>query len=145
MFRIVNQPICTESLREQVLDPASGGFVSFEGWVRNHHEGKEVKALEYESYELLANQEGARILKEAVEKFDLKSAVCEHRVGYLEIGGMAVCVMVSAAHREEAFTACSYIIDEVKARVPVWKKEYYLDGPSEWVGCHRCAEKGHRH
>jgi hypothetical protein len=87
----------------------------------------------------LALREGERILAEAQQRFGVARARCAHRVGPLAIGELAVWVGVSAAHRGEAFDACRYIIDEVKHRVPIWKKEYYQDGDSGWVNCERCA------
>lgn len=143
-FSISDQALDPAALREQVLDPAAGGFCSFEGWVRNHHQGQEVDRLEYEAYAPLAEKEGRRILEEATERFDIHHAVCVHRVGAIDIGGLAVVVCVSSAHRDAAFQACRYIIDEVKGRVPVWKKEFFADGTSGWVRCDHCAE-GHEH
>ncbi len=143
MFEMVSETIDVAALRERVLDPAAGGFCSFEGWVRNHHEGRNVKALEYEAYALLAEKEGRRIVDAAIRRFEIRHAVCVHRVGRLEIGEMAVCVCVSAAHRDAAFDACRWIIDEVKGRVPIWKKEFYLDGTSGWVRCDQCVSHTH--
>jgi len=128
---------------ENLQNPAAGAYVSFEGWVRNHNEGKEVKSLEYEAYHALANKEGERILQEAKEKFDILESLCIHRIGHLQIGEVAVWVGVIAKHRDAAFLACRYIIDEVKIRVPIWKKEHYTDGDSGWVRCEHCA--GHVH
>lgn len=145
MFAIVTDPIDPQALRERVLDPAAGGFCSFEGWVRNHHQGRAVLSLEYEAYRSLAEKEGARILAEAKEKFGIRQAVCHHRVGALGIGELAVVVCVSSAHRDAAFDACRYIIDEVKFRVPIWKKEHFADGESGWVRCDHCHDAGHRH
>ena len=82
---------------------------------------------------------------ETAVKFPIENAVCVHRVGELEIGDLAVWVGVSSGHRDEAFRACRYIIDEVKQRVPVWKKEYYASGDSGWVNCEACATPGHSH
>jgi molybdopterin synthase catalytic subunit len=121
------------------LDPAAGGYVSFEGWVRDHNEGKAVTRLEYEAFEALAVKEGERILGEAAKRFPIKHALCIHRVGALALTDMAVWVGASSAHRGEAFDACRYIIDEVKHRVPIWKKEHYRDGDSGWVNCEACA------
>lgn len=143
MFQISSSPLDPSAIREQVLDPASGGFASFEGWVRNHHLGRPVERLEYEAYPLLAEKEGNRIIGEAREKFDIVQAACVHRTGPVEIGGLAVVVSVSAHHRDAAFDACRYIIDEVKGRVPVWKKEHFADGSSGWVRCDHCAEHSH--
>jgi len=145
MFRITDQPIDTASLRDTLTHDGSGGYVSFEGWVRDHHEGRRVTGLEYEAYEALAVSEGAKIVAEAKEKFGAARVACVHRVGSLAIGDMAVWVGASAPHRDEAFAACRYVIDEVKLRVPVWKKEHYVEGESSWVNCARCAEAGHDH
>ena len=145
MFAIVTDPIDPRALRESILDPAAGGFCSFEGWVRNHHQGQAVHSLEYEAYRTLAEKEGNRIVHEAREKFEILHARCHHRVGSLAIGELAIVVVVTAAHRDAAFDACRYIIDEVKFRVPVWKKEHFADGTSGWVRCDHCHDAGHRH
>ncbi len=128
-----------EQLRRQLQDPACGGYAAFEGWVRDSNEGRTVLRLEYEAFGALALREGERILAEAQRRFGVARACCAHRVGTLAIGELAVWVGVSAPHRGEAFDACRYIIDEVKHRVPIWKKEYYQDGDSGWVNCERCA------
>jgi len=129
--------------RESLADRAAGGYASFEGWVRDHNEGRTVQRLEYEAFEALAIKEGERIVAEAVQRYGVTGAACVHRVGSLAIGDLAVWVGVSAAHRGEAFAACRYIIDEVKHRVPIWKKEHYTDGDSGWVNCERCAAAPH--
>ncbi|HTC44302.1 MAG TPA: ThiF family adenylyltransferase [Steroidobacteraceae bacterium] len=148
-FSFAKTPIDTEVERRRIIDPACGGYAAFEGWVRDHNEGRQVCHLEYEAFELLANKEGERILAEAVARFGVEHAACVHRVGDLQLGEMAVWVGVSARHRQEAFLACRYIIDEVKHRVPIWKKEHYLNGDSGWVNCERCAavvpEHTHEH
>ena len=107
--------------------------MTFEGWVRDHNEGRQVLRLGYQAYAPLAQSEAARILAEAREKFAIIDAHCVHRVGTLEIGELAVWVGVSAAHRDAAFAACRYVIDEVKKRVPIWKNEHYADGESGWL------------
>src|SRR5206468_3848602 len=84
-------------------------------------------------------KEAERIMAEAVQRFGIEHAACVHRVGDLAIGDLAVWVGASARHRHEAFLACRYIIDEVKHRVPIWKKEHYQNGDSGWVNCERCA------
>jgi adenylyltransferase/sulfurtransferase len=132
-----------ERYRAELGDPAAGGYASFEGWVRDHNEGRRVRRLEYEAFETLALKEGERIVAAAIAKFGVLRAACVHRVGNLGIGELAVWIGVSAAHRDEAFAACRYIIDEVKHRVPIWKKEHYEDGDSGWVNCERCAEAAH--
>ena len=103
----------------------------------------EFLRLEYEGYEPVAVVEGQKILAEAAEKFPYLHAHCVHRTGMLEIGDCAVWVGVASAHRDEAFKACRYIIDELKHRLPIWKKEHYINGDSGWVNCERCAEHAH--
>jgi adenylyltransferase/sulfurtransferase len=139
-FSFSSSTLRPESCREALCDPAAGGYASFEGWVRDHNDGRRVLRLEYEAFEALAIKEGSRIVQQAIEKFGVSRAACVHRVGDLAVGELAVWVGVSAAHRQEAFAACRYIIDEVKHRVPIWKKEHYEDGDSGWVNCERCAE-----
>jgi adenylyltransferase/sulfurtransferase len=138
-FRFSRSPLDAQSLRAQLADPACGGYASFEGLVRNHNEGHEVRHLEYEAFEPLAVKEGERIIAEAIARYGVEHAACVHRIGDLAIADMAVWVGVSARHRGEAFLACRYIIDEVKHRVPIWKKEHYVNGDSGWVNCERCA------
>ncbi|HEY6823311.1 MAG TPA: molybdenum cofactor biosynthesis protein MoaE [Steroidobacteraceae bacterium] len=138
-FRFMRTPITTEELRVALADPACGGYATFEGWVRDRNEGQRVRTLEYEAFEALGVGEGERIIAEARERFGVAHAACVHRIGVLAVGELAVWVGVSAAHRDEAFRACRYIIDEVKHRLPIWKKEHYLNGDSGWVNCERCA------
>lgn len=143
MFSISSEKIMARELQDSLNNPQAGALVTFEGWVRNQNEGKEVHFLEYEVYPALANKEGQRILEEAQEKFDILGLVCVHRSGGLKIGEMAVWVGVISVHRGPAFEACQYIIDEVKTRVPIWKKEHYVSGDSGWVQCHHCAQHVH--
>ena len=150
-FQFTAAPIAAEQLRVALADPACGGYAAFEGWVRDSNDGQRVRGLEYEAFEALGLREGERIIAEAIERFGASHAACVHRVGSLSVGELAVWVGVSAAHRDEAFRACRYIIDEVKHRLPIWKKEHYLNGDSGWVNCERCgaapAEEAtvHRH
>jgi len=141
-FSFSTEPIDTARGRAALADPECGGYATFEGWVRNHNEGRAVRGLEYEAYPALAEREGERIVAEAVARFGVEHAACVHRIGSLDLADMAVWVGVSARHRAEAFAACRYIIDEVKHRVPIWKKEHYVDGDSGWVNCERCAQPG---
>jgi sulfur-carrier protein adenylyltransferase/sulfurtransferase len=138
-FAFSDAPLDTAALARAMRDDACGGYAEFEGWVRNHNEGHAVTRLEYEAFAELAEKEGARIVAAAIEKFGVARARCVHRIGSLGIGDVAVWVGVSAAHRDEAFKACRFIIDEVKHRVPIWKKEHYVTGDSGWVNCERCA------
>lgn len=140
MIVITADPISPDDRRKQLFDPAAGAYCGFEGWIRNHNDGQAVLRLEYEAYEPLALTEGEKILAEAREKYLFSQAHCVHRSGLLEIGECAVWVGVSAPHRDEAFQACRYIIDQLKVRLPIWKKEHYVDGHSGWVNCERCAK-----
>lgn len=134
-FSISPQPIDSASLRSRLASVSAGACVIFEGWVRDHNEGQAVTALEYEAYPALAEKEGAAILSEARQKFKLEAAHAIHRSGKLAIGDLAVWVGVASAHRADAFEASRYIIDEIKARVPIWKKEHYTTGASQWINC----------
>jgi molybdopterin synthase catalytic subunit len=142
-FRFSTTPIDAAGARAELCDASAGGFVSFEGWVRDHNEGKEVTGLDYEAFEVLALKEGDRIVSEALRRFPIKHALCVHRLGELSLTDMAVWVGVSSTHRGEAFDACRYIIDEVKHRLPIWKKEHYRSGDSGWVNCEHCAAAPH--
>lgn len=133
MFQLTDQPIDPAKLREKFPEDSRGAFVTFEGWVRNRNAGRAVVSLEYEMFGPLAEKEGGRIIEEAKQKHAISAAVCVHRRGHLGIGEIAVWVGVASAHRGAAFDACRYIIDEVKARVPIWKKEHYADGSSGWI------------
>lgn len=144
MFLVTSQRIDLAALREGLFDPGCGAYVQFEGWVRDHNEGQQVLRLEYEVYEPLAIKEGERIITEARQRFGVRRAAAIHRSGMLELTDVAVIVGVSSPHRGEAFEACRYIIDQVKSRLPIWKKEHYANGKAEWVNCRHCAEAAHR-
>jgi adenylyltransferase/sulfurtransferase len=144
-FRFSSTPIDAAPLRAELQHASCGGFVTFEGWVRDHNEGQAVHRLEYEAFEQLGVAEGEKVIAEARARFGVERALCVHRVGDLALGEVAVWVGVAAAHRDEAFKACRYIIDEVKHRVPIWKKEHYVTGDSGWVKCERCATHSHDH
>lgn len=120
-------------LREQLLGHDAGAYASFEGWVRDHNEGRAVQGLSYESYRALAETEGQAIIDEALQRFAITRAACVHRTGELALGDLAVWVGVSAGHRGPAFEACRWIIDEVKSRVPIWKHERYAEGSPTWL------------
>jgi molybdopterin synthase catalytic subunit len=144
-FRFSHVPIDTAPLRAELVDTHCGGFTAFEGWVRDHNEGQQVRQLEYEAFEALGVREGERIMQEARERFGITQVLCVHRLGTLALTDIAVWVGAASAHRDEAFKACRFIIDEVKHRVPIWKKEHYVSGDSGWVNCERCATHAHDH
>ena len=141
-MQITDQSINPDALRRQLADVAAGAYAGFEGWIRNQNDGQEVLRLEYEVYEPLAISEGCKVIAEAKARYPILHASCVHRSGLLELGECAVWVGVTSVHRDEAFDACRYIIDQVKVRLPIWKKEYYVDGHSGWVNCERCASHG---
>lgn len=145
MFQITDKAIEGEALLQAIAAQSVGALVTFEGRIRNHNDGKEVEGLEYDIYPELAIKEGELIIAEARAKFPIHDVFAVHRHGRLELGQVAVLVAVSSSHRDEAFAACRYVIDEVKQRVPIWKREFYVSGKSEWVGCPACASKTHKH
>ena len=122
----------------------AGAVTHFEGRVRSLNNGLEVTALEYEVYQAMALAEGRRIIEEAKARFDLLHLYAVHRFGLLQIGDIALYASAASLHRREAFEALMWTVDEIKARVPIWKKEHYLTKKPEWVACHTCAH-GHHH
>lgn len=134
-FSISAVPLDVPALRAALQNPAHGAFCAFEGWVRNRNDGRDVQGLEYEVYSTLALAEGETILAEARARFGDIDALGVHRSGVLAVGELAVWVGVSSPHRDAAFGACRYIIDAIKHRLPVWKKERYVDGDARWVLC----------
>ncbi|MEO8162002.1 MAG: molybdenum cofactor biosynthesis protein MoaE [Arenimonas sp.] len=132
-FRISDLPIEVAPLRAALLAEGAGAYACFEGCVRDHNEGRPVRGLAYEAYAALAETEGERVLAEARERFAILDVACVHRVGELRVGELAVWVGVSAGHREAAFAACRFVIDEIKSRVPIWKHERYANGEADWL------------
>jgi molybdopterin synthase catalytic subunit len=130
---LTSEPIGLGPLLDSVQSPARGGITSFLGTVRDHHGGRAVLRLDYSAYGPMAEAEIARIVAEAESRWDVRVAV-QHRIGQLEIGDVAVAIAVASGHRDEAFVACRYVIEELKRRVPIWKKEYFADGTVSWVG-----------
>ncbi len=134
-FEITDQDVDVDALQLKLENERAGAYAAFQGWVRNHNEGRAVESLEYEAYGPIAVSEGERVLAEALQRFNLLKVAAVHRVGHLEIGDCAVWVGVSAAHRGDAFDGCRYVIDELKSRLPIWKKEHYAGGDSGWINC----------
>jgi molybdopterin synthase catalytic subunit len=129
-FSLSEHPLAENLLGD---DPAAGARVVFVGQVRDENLGRKVTSLEYEAYGELAVQEGERILHEARQTFSIRDAACVHRTGHLQIGEAAIRVEVLAGHRGEAFEACRWIVDQMKSRVPIWKREHYDEGVAEWA------------
>ena len=141
MFRLCDE--CLEELAsaKELRDPRAGALATFEGWVRNSNDGRAVRFLEYQAYGALAEKEGERIIQEALDKYDIIAVRCFHRVGKVQIGQCAVWIGVTAEHRSEALAGCRYVIDQLKQRLPIWKKEAYVEGDSAWVvGEHPVAD-----
>ena len=132
MTFLTTEPIELTALLAGVESAERGGIASFCGTVRNHHGGRAVRRLEYSAYAPMAEAECARIVAETEARWPVAVAL-RHRVGPLEVGDTAVGIAVAGAHRDEAFAACRHVIEEVKRRVPIWKREFYLDGTEEWV------------
>lgn len=135
MFSISDKILNRDELHDTLANQKAGAIVVFEGWVRNHNEGKEVSSLEYQVYKELAQKEGERILDEAKRKFNLHAIISVHREGHLKLGEVAIWIGATASHRDDAFKATRYVIDEIKHRLPVWKKEHYLNEEPQWVLC----------
>jgi molybdopterin synthase catalytic subunit len=133
MFDLQSAPLDIAALSARLRADNAGAFCSFEGWVRNHHDGKPVSALEYSAHHALALAQGQAVLRQAAQRFAIINAMCVHRLGFLRVGELAVWVGVSAAHRDAAFTACRFIIDEIKREVPIWKLEHYQSGSTDWL------------
>jgi len=130
---LIEAPLDLTRLVARVRGADRGGIASFLGVVRSHHQGREVIRLSYSAYPEMAEAECARIVAEAETRWPVQVAL-EHRLGTLEIGDAAVAVVAAGAHREEAFAACRHVIEELKRRVPIWKREEFADGSLDWVG-----------
>jgi len=133
MFRIVDRPINLQQLIEYVTDPEAGAIATFIGTTRNNNEGRKVIALDYEAYPEMAQKELTGLGDEAKEKWPICRMAIVHRIGPVEITEPSVIIAVSAAHRDAAFAACRFAIEEIKRRVPIWKKEVY-EGGEVWIG-----------
>lgn len=132
-FAIVDGPIDTASLIAEVSGPDCGAVSLFIGTVRDTNDGRCVDAIEYTAYIAMAEAELERILDEAETRFGEMSVVVEHRIGELAIGEASVAIAAAHAHRQPALDSVRYVIDEIKKRVPIWKKEHYSDGTREWI------------
>jgi len=126
------EPIALEPMIGTVTSPERGGVAVFLGVVRREHAGRGVTALEYSAYHAMAERECRAVVDDAEGRWPVAVAL-RHRVGHLAVGDVAVAVVAAGGHRDEAFAACRFVIDEVKRRVPIWKKEMYEDGSVGWV------------
>lgn len=133
-FALLDKPINDRRLKLALLNDQSGALATFEGWVRNHNNARPVTKLTYYGYEKLAINQGEKLITQAKQQFDIINAVAIHRIGDLEIGDMAVWIGVTAHHRYPAFDACRWLLDAIKADIPVWKQEFYADSEeSLWL------------
>lgn len=133
MFELSPERLDPTALRTHLISRAAGAYCSYEGWVRDHNDGKAVAALHYHGYPELAQSMASIIIEEAKIKYSILAASIAHRIGSLEIGDGAVWVGVTARHRGDSFQACQYIVENVKHRLPIWKKEIYADGTVRWI------------
>ena len=133
MFRVTTEPLSVQQVNDLVKRPTDGAVVTFDGIVRDNFDGRSVRYLEYEAYAAMAEKKLAEIGAEVQHKFAIGAIAIVHRIGRLEIGESSIVIAVAAPHRHAAFEACSYVMDRVKAEVPVWKKEFFADGADHWV------------
>jgi molybdopterin synthase catalytic subunit len=130
---IVTDPLELEPLLRETEDEASGALVIFYGTVRDENEGRPVQSMTYEAHVALAEKALREIEQEALDKFGVRRCRIQHRIGHLELGEPSVLIVVRAGHRDEAYAASRYAIDEVKQRAPIWKEEHYADGDSRYL------------
>jgi adenylyltransferase/sulfurtransferase len=135
MFELTGQPIDSAALSARLAAPEAGALTTFEGRVRNHHLGQPVTKLEYEAFDDLARLEGEAIVSETEILYPGSKVLCVHRTGSLTVGEAAVWIGVASAHRQAGFAACRHMIEELKLRLPIWKKEHHPGGAAEWVNC----------
>ncbi len=138
-FGITLAPLSIQEIYTAADDPANGAVVLMSGMVRNQTDGQAVMALEYQAYQPMALQIFYQIAEDIRERWtDVNRVAIYHRIGRLQIGEISVLVAVGCPHRSEAFAACNYAIDALKHNAPVWKKEYWKDGSSNWVNIGAC-------
>ena len=130
---ITTTPIDSASLLREVAAPHNGATVLFEGVVREQNEGRAVTGIEYAAYASMAERELARIVQECCAQFDTADVIAVHRIGRLDIGEASVVIAAAHPHRAQAYEASRYIIEQIKLRLPIWKREEYADGTREWV------------
>lgn len=135
MFALTETPIDAAALRASLQRPEAGALVVFEGWVRNHHRGRAVTRLDYEAFAEMAQSEGEALVAEVESEFPGVKIACVHRCGELAPGDVAVWIGATSAHRDDAFRAARLVIEEVKRRLPIWKKEHHPGAEPVWVNC----------
>ncbi len=130
---IVSRPLDPSSLLAEVADHGSGASTLFVGTVRRTNQGREVEGIEYSAYDAMAEREMRTIVAEAAARFGTERIVVEHRIGELALGEASIVIAVSHERRGAAMDAQRFLIEELKKRVPIWKREQYVDGTREWV------------
>jgi molybdopterin synthase catalytic subunit len=146
MVTLTRDPIDIEAINREAGHPKCGAVLTFSGTVRNHHMGRQVEKLAYESYEAMAQVQMAAIVKEAEQQFEqLEKVQVFHRLGEMEVGESSIYITVATHHRPDGFGALRFIIDRIKRDVPIWKKEFYTDGESDWLhpGEGHCCNHAH--
>jgi len=141
---LVAGPIEVGGLLAEVSSVSSGATTLFLGTVRAVNEGRAVEGIDYSAYEGMARRELETIAREAVERFGTPHVVVVHRLGFLALGEASIAIVVSHARRSPAMDAARYVIEEVKKRVPIWKREHYVDGTREWVDPTRAHAEARR-
>jgi molybdopterin synthase catalytic subunit len=144
MIRLTHNAIDYHALTESVRRPDCGGVALFLGTVRDLTDGKVTVALDYEAYPAMAEKKMAEIEADTRSRWPVGDIALIHRLGRLDVGEVSVAVAVSCPHRAEAFAACRHAIDRLKELVPIWKRENWADGLTEWVDPTRNAELGAR-
>jgi molybdopterin synthase catalytic subunit len=141
--RVVAEPIQVETLLDGLASSGDGAALLFVGVVRDHNEGLPVTHLEYDAYREMAERTLATIAEEAKQRWGTGEIRVVHRVGRLEIGETSVAIAVASAHRDAAYSASRYVIEELKRRAPIWKREGYASGHSTWLGGVQPAQTYH--
>jgi molybdopterin synthase catalytic subunit len=136
---MVDRPIDTAALLREVAGPGNGASVLFIGTVRDMNEGAPVSGLDYSAYSAMALREMTDIVAEAAQRWETTDVVVEHRTGALALGDVSVAIAAAHPHRAQAFEAARYVIEELKRRAPIWKREHYVDGRAEWVEARTAA------
>ncbi len=138
-FKISFAPLRIEEVYSLVDTPSNGAIVIMSGTVRDQTAGKTVTYLEYQAYQPMALEVFSQIAKEVQRRWiEVNTLAIHHRIGRLAIGEISVLVAVGSPHRADAFAACNYIIDDLKHNAPIWKKEFWLDGSSDWTSIAQC-------
>jgi molybdopterin synthase catalytic subunit len=130
---VVGRPLDVGALLPAVTDPAAGATAMFVGTVRSSHDGRAVTGIDYQSYSSMAERQLQAIAEEAADRYGALRVVIEHRVGFLAVGEISVAIAASHERRAPAFDATRYVIEQIKRRVPIWKREHYADGTRQWV------------